>query len=158
MTDIVYPDLKTMGERLAPDVERVFSGFTQHLADAMHRRAKAGLAKRVPVDTGFLYSSLEEDRQPARFASGFTASYANALDRGRRRSQPFSRQLRPGASQRGRRGRLLGQHGTAPYTRTLGSKQPQARRGMTLSTGMSLRAQWPEIMKEAADAAGGSEE
>lgn len=157
MSDIVYPGLKELAERMPGDVLRVFTGFEKSLADAMFKRAKAGLGKRVPVDTGFLYTSLEEDKQDQRYSVGFTDPKANSLDIGRKKSKPFHRQVRTGAEQRGRRGRLLGEHGTGPIVRMLGSKQPQARRGMTVSTGFSLRAQWPEILTEAAVQAGGSE-
>lgn len=158
MSDIVYPNLETMAQRLPEDAFRVFSGFEKALAESMFVRAKAGLAKRVPVDTGFLYSTLTEDKQDRRYSVGFTDPKANALDVGRKKSKPFFRQIKAGAAQRGRRGRLLGAHGTGPIVRMLGSKQPQARRGMTRSTGFSLRAQWADILQEAATKAGGSEE
>jgi hypothetical protein len=157
MSDIVYPNLEEMARRLPGDVFKVFSGFEKALADAMFVRAKAGLAKRVPVATGFLYSTLTEDKQNQRYSVGFTDPKANALDIGRKKSKPFHRQVRSGAAQRGRRGRLLGAHGTGEIVRMLGSKQPQARRGMTRSTGFSLRAMWPQILEEAAQKAGGSE-
>jgi hypothetical protein len=157
VSEIVYSNLEEMARRLPEDVFRVFSGFEKALADVMLDKAVEGEKKRTPVGEGTLLDSFAVDKQDSRYTAGFTDPKANALDKGRKRSKPFSRQIHAGAEQRGRRGRLLGAHGTAPYTRMLGSKQPNAGRGMTVSTGFSLRAQWPEILTEAANRAGGTE-
>ncbi len=159
MSDIVYQNLEEMAARMPGDVEKVFTGFERGLFSVMFEMAEGGIVKRTPVDKGTLLGSVQEDKQDQRWTVGFTDPKATSLDKGRRRSQPFSRRVHPlGASDvRGRRGRLLGEHGTAPYTRMLGSKQPQSRRGMTVPTGFELRANWPVILQKAADLAGGSE-
>jgi hypothetical protein len=159
MSDIVYPNLEEMAARMPDDAARVFTGFQRALFEVMFEQAEGGIVKRTPVREGTLLGSIQEDKQDQRYSVGFTDPKANALDRGRKRSQPFSRRVHPlGASDpRGRRGRLLGAHGTAPYTRMLGSKQPQSRGGMTLRNGFDLRANWPVILGKAADLAGGSE-
>lgn len=156
MSDIVYANIDEMARRLSTDVERVFTGFEKALFEVAFEQAEKGEVARTPVREGTLLESIAEDKQDRRYTVGYTDPKANSLDIGRKKSKPFHRQT-SGADQRGRRGRLLGAHGTGEIVRMLGSKQPQSRRGMTVSTGFSLRAQWLDILTKAAAMAGGSE-
>jgi hypothetical protein len=155
---IVYKTLEEAITRMPEDMGMAVSQYELALFEGALTFAAEGLISRTPQREGTLIQSLAIDKQDSRYSVGYTDPKANSLDWGRRKSKPFIRQISAGAAKRGRRGRLLGEHGSATIVRTLGSKQPQARRGMTVSTGYSLKNHWVEIQTEAAQKVGGEPE
>lgn len=77
------------------------------------------------------------------------APHSIVINRGRKRSKPYSRAIRKlGADEnRGHRGKKLGAAGTKPFTRMLGSKQ--ARGGMTRPAFRALRRDWGKVIERA---------
>jgi hypothetical protein len=154
MSDIVYRTLEESVARMPDDIGKAVDGFKLELFDEMLSFAFEGERKRAPTRTGFLADSLVTEKQDRRYVAGFTDPKATSLDKGRRKSKPFSRKVHATSGKRGRRGALLGAAGTALYRRTLGSEQDGAKRGMTVPTGFAMRAAWPSILTTTAQAVG----
>lgn len=133
-----YGSLPEFAQRFPPEAVGFVKGFDLVLRKLSTVHVAAGTQIRAPQLTGALLAS-QKVRMPA---SGdqfgvvsFSAPYASVYIKGRRRSKPHSRKTASGKSRE--------------YTRMLGSRQPQARRGMVSPALRQLRADWSGLVEEA---------
>jgi hypothetical protein len=138
--------------KVAPaDFERIFPvavaeqlrGLLLAVEDETSSRVTGYMESRAANRTGRLKASLRVTRGAglAPDEIGFDAPYSAVLNKGRKRSKAYTFRT------------PTGKKAQVPK-RMLGSKQEQARRGMTRGTLRQLRREWPEIIQAASSKVG----
>jgi hypothetical protein len=144
---------RNFGPQVSTWIGRARHALIQETTDFMDehsRREPVGSGRRYKGDKrpGELKASRTVTRSAEQGSISWSAPHALVINLGRKRSKPYSRQLRgTTVPKRGRRGRLLGASGTKPFTRMLGSKQ--ARGGMTRPAFRALRRDWGRVIEKA---------
>lgn len=156
-----YYGLEDFARRAPADHYAFVREFDVTLKKLAAIHLSAGMQIRAPVDTGELLGSMRLRLPTSADQHGvieFAAAYAAIYMKGRRRSKPYRRQVKPLAEGqiRGRRGQHLGSYGSVEFTRMLGSRQPQAREGMLSPALKQLKAEWNDVVTEAAQRVAGS--
>lgn len=153
-----YNSLKQFAEDFGPQLSVWTGRMRRNLVDeatdfmiVKSEREPVGSGPRYKggKQPGVLKASRVITRGPEQSSIGWTAPHAAIINRGRKRSKPYSRRLRGTSADasRGKRGKNLGAGGTKPFTRMLGSKQ--ARGGMTRPAFVALRRDWGKVIEKA---------